>query len=47
MTMVGTLACAGCRWRGGEPGGDPLDYRLRDVGKFALTGELPQASLYT
>ncbi|MFP3631816.1 acyl-CoA dehydrogenase, partial [Burkholderia sp. SIMBA_045] len=26
---------------------DPLDYRLRDVGKFALTGELPQASLYT
>ncbi|RQR54133.1 acyl-CoA dehydrogenase [Burkholderia sp. Bp9126] len=26
---------------------DPLDYRLRDVGRFALTGELPQASLYT
>ncbi|KUY97885.1 MULTISPECIES: acyl-CoA dehydrogenase family protein [unclassified Burkholderia] len=25
---------------------DPLDYRLRDVGRFALTGELPQASLY-
>lgn len=26
---------------------DPLDYRLRDVGRFALTGEWPQASLYT
>ncbi|RQZ28536.1 acyl-CoA dehydrogenase [Burkholderia sp. Bp9090] len=26
---------------------DPLDYRLRDVGRFALTGELPLASLYT
>ncbi|RQX83676.1 acyl-CoA dehydrogenase [Burkholderia anthina] len=26
---------------------DPLDYRLRDVGRFALTAELPQASLYT
>ncbi|WP_322039495.1 acyl-CoA dehydrogenase family protein [Burkholderia diffusa] len=26
---------------------DPFDYRLRDVGRFALTGELPQASLYT
>ncbi|UVE69231.1 acyl-CoA dehydrogenase family protein [Burkholderia pyrrocinia] len=26
---------------------DPLDYRLRDVGRFALTGELPSASLYT
>lgn len=26
---------------------DPLDYRLRDVGRFALTGQLPQASLYT
>lgn len=26
---------------------DPLDYRLRDVGRFALTGALPQASLYT
>ncbi|KVN04042.1 acyl-CoA dehydrogenase family protein [Burkholderia diffusa] len=26
---------------------DPLDYRLHDVGRFALTGELPQASLYT
>ncbi|MBR8181948.1 acyl-CoA dehydrogenase family protein [Burkholderia ambifaria] len=26
---------------------DPLDYRLRDVGRFALMGELPQASLYT
>ncbi|WP_179233544.1 acyl-CoA dehydrogenase family protein [Burkholderia sp. AU16741] len=26
---------------------DPLDYRLRDVGRFALTGELPPASLYT
>ncbi|ABI90234.1 hypothetical protein CH72_4724 [Burkholderia ambifaria AMMD] len=26
---------------------DPLDYRMRDVGRFALTGELPQASLYT
>ncbi|KVO50647.1 acyl-CoA dehydrogenase family protein [Burkholderia stagnalis] len=26
---------------------DPLDYRLRDVGRFALAGELPQASLYT
>ncbi|MXN78181.1 acyl-CoA dehydrogenase [Burkholderia sp. 4701] len=26
---------------------DPLDYRLRDVGRFALTGEMPQASLYT
>ncbi|MDR8729025.1 acyl-CoA dehydrogenase family protein [Burkholderia pseudomultivorans] len=26
---------------------DPLDYRLRDVGRFALTGVLPQASLYT
>ncbi len=26
---------------------DPLDYRLRDVGRFALTGALPEASLYT
>ncbi|MEK6351033.1 MAG: acyl-CoA dehydrogenase family protein [Burkholderia sp.] len=26
---------------------DPLDYRLRDVGRFALTGVLPEASLYT
>ncbi|KWF56053.1 acyl-CoA dehydrogenase family protein [Burkholderia pseudomultivorans] len=26
---------------------DPLDYRQRDVGRFALTGVLPQASLYT
>ncbi|MBJ9727999.1 acyl-CoA dehydrogenase family protein [Burkholderia cenocepacia] len=26
---------------------DPLDYRLRDVGRYALTGELPPASLYT
>jgi alkylation response protein AidB-like acyl-CoA dehydrogenase len=26
---------------------DPLDYRLRDVGRFALTGVLPDASLYT
>ena len=26
---------------------DPLDYRLRDVGRFALTEELPLASLYT
>ncbi|MET3212289.1 UNVERIFIED_ORG: alkylation response protein AidB-like acyl-CoA dehydrogenase [Burkholderia territorii] len=26
---------------------DPLDYRLRDVGRFALTAELPPASLYT
>ncbi|KVO03369.1 acyl-CoA dehydrogenase family protein [Burkholderia ubonensis] len=26
---------------------DPLDYRVRDVGRFALTGALPEASLYT
>ncbi|CAJ9856526.1 monoxygenase [Burkholderia pseudomallei] len=26
---------------------DPLDYRLRDVGRYALTGALPDASLYT
>ncbi|MDI9647619.1 acyl-CoA dehydrogenase family protein [Burkholderia cenocepacia] len=26
---------------------DPLDYRLRDVGRFALTDALPPASLYT
>ncbi|SMG01103.1 acyl-CoA dehydrogenase family protein [Burkholderia singularis] len=26
---------------------DPLDYRLRDVGRYALTGALPEASLYT
>ncbi|HDR9806439.1 TPA: acyl-CoA dehydrogenase family protein [Burkholderia cenocepacia] len=26
---------------------DPLDYRLRDVGRYALAGELPPASLYT
>ncbi|WP_323120536.1 acyl-CoA dehydrogenase family protein [Burkholderia alba] len=26
---------------------DPLDYRLRDVGRYALTGVLPEASLYT
>ncbi|KVH32470.1 acyl-CoA dehydrogenase [Burkholderia cepacia] len=26
---------------------DPLDYRLRDVGRFALAGALPPASLYT
>ncbi len=26
---------------------DPLDYRVRDVGRYALTGELPEASLYT
>ncbi len=26
---------------------DPLDYRLRDVGRFALTGVLPEPSLYS
>ncbi len=26
---------------------DPLDYRLRDVGRYALTGALPEASIYT
>ncbi|AYQ89735.1 acyl-CoA dehydrogenase [Burkholderia gladioli] len=26
---------------------DPLDYRLRDVGRYALTGVLPEASIYT
>ncbi|KAF1029742.1 MAG: Dibenzothiophene desulfurization enzyme C [Burkholderia plantarii] len=26
---------------------DPLDYRLRDIGRYALTGVLPEASLYT
>ncbi|MCM2541642.1 acyl-CoA dehydrogenase family protein [Burkholderia glumae] len=26
---------------------DPLDYRLRDLGRHALTGELPEASLYS
>ncbi|WP_246793640.1 acyl-CoA dehydrogenase family protein [Burkholderia perseverans] len=26
---------------------DPLDYRLRDLGRHALTGELPEPSLYT
>jgi alkylation response protein AidB-like acyl-CoA dehydrogenase len=25
---------------------DPLDYKLRDIGRFALEGVLPQASLY-
>jgi len=26
---------------------DPLDYRVRDVGRFALNGTLPEVSLYT
>jgi alkylation response protein AidB-like acyl-CoA dehydrogenase len=26
---------------------DPLDYRVRDVGRYALTGALPEVSLYT
>ncbi|WP_244112986.1 acyl-CoA dehydrogenase family protein [Burkholderia gladioli] len=26
---------------------DPLDYRLRDVGRYALIGALPEASIYT
>jgi len=26
---------------------DPLDYRVRDVGRFALSGTLPEVSLYT
>jgi alkylation response protein AidB-like acyl-CoA dehydrogenase len=26
---------------------DPVDYRVRDVGRYALTGVLPDASLYT
>jgi len=26
---------------------DPLDYRVRDVGRYALTGTLPEVSLYT
>ncbi|HEY1611552.1 MAG TPA: acyl-CoA dehydrogenase family protein [Paraburkholderia sp.] len=26
---------------------DPLDYRVRDVGRHALTGELPEPTLYT
>jgi alkylation response protein AidB-like acyl-CoA dehydrogenase len=26
---------------------DPLDYRVRDVGRYALSGILPEASLYT
>ncbi|WP_144110369.1 acyl-CoA dehydrogenase family protein [Paraburkholderia sp. BCC1886] len=26
---------------------DPLDYRLRDVGRYALNGTLPEVSLYT
>jgi alkylation response protein AidB-like acyl-CoA dehydrogenase len=26
---------------------DPLDYRVRDVGRYALTGKLPEVSLYT
>jgi alkylation response protein AidB-like acyl-CoA dehydrogenase len=26
---------------------DPLDYRVRDVGRYALTGALPDVSLYT
>jgi len=26
---------------------DPLDYRVRDVGRYALSGTLPEVSLYT
>jgi alkylation response protein AidB-like acyl-CoA dehydrogenase len=26
---------------------DPLDYRVRDVGRYALSGALPEVSLYT
>jgi alkylation response protein AidB-like acyl-CoA dehydrogenase len=26
---------------------DPLDYRIRDVGRYALSGTLPEVSLYT
>jgi hypothetical protein len=26
---------------------DPLDYRVRDVRRYALTGALPEVSLYT
>jgi hypothetical protein len=26
---------------------DPLDYRVRDAGRYALTGTLPKVSLYT
>jgi alkylation response protein AidB-like acyl-CoA dehydrogenase len=26
---------------------DPLDYRVRDIGRYALLGTLPEVSLYT
>jgi alkylation response protein AidB-like acyl-CoA dehydrogenase len=26
---------------------DPLDYKLRDIGRFALAGVLPEANLYS